>query len=545
MEQDYSIEHGVQCPVCGSLAEAIDVVDFNKCCEEARGLYFKICGYPVYYVLCNDCGFCFAPELHRWSLNEFANNVYNSEYAKADPDYLDARPINNAKNIKSIFENISVKINHLDYGGGSGLLSQLLRDSGWASNSYDPFVDGDQVVDALGQFDLITAFEVFEHVPDIDQLMAHLSSLLRSDGIILFSTLLSDGFIKRNQRLSWWYASPRNGHISLFSKNSLSIIAGKVGLNFGSFSEGFHLFWRGNPEWAKHLLSKFEKPEITMSLENNGIETNQMEMQKLVASYYSVWHQILEKERQKSPALPVLNGQKAYSQNDEDGIIAEIFDRIGIVHHWFFEIGSGNGMENNTLFWLKQGWNGVWVDGGESNAQFIERYFSIAIEEERLHFRCELVTAENINKLVGTTPCVNQEIDLLSIDIDGNDYYVFEALDSINARVVVIEYNARFPAPLKWRAPYSAEYVWDGSDWFGASLQSMTDLFKGKGYSLVSCNVTGANAFFVRNDLLGDKFPLGGDVKALFQPPRYLMTSGLFAHIGGHVVSNQLDHVEC
>ena len=280
-----------------------------------------------------------------------------------------------------------------------------------------------------------------------------------------------------------------------------------------------------------------------MPLENEKTNTDLMIMQQLVASYYSYWYQILEKERQKSLSLPVLCGHKAYSQNDEDGIIAEIFDRIGIVHRRFFEIGSGNGMENNTLFWLKQGWSGVWVDGGENNALFIERYFSVPIGEQQLFFRREIVTAENINEIVGTTPCAGNEIDLLSIDIDGNDYYVFEALDTLDARLVVIEYNARFPAPIRWRQPYAADYMWDGSDWFGSSLQSICDLFKGKGYTLVACNVTGANAFFVRDDLLGEHFPLAGDAKALFQPPRYLMTSGLFAHIGGHVVSNQLDHV--
>lgn len=281
-----------------------------------------------------------------------------------------------------------------------------------------------------------------------------------------------------------------------------------------------------------------------MAVENNGANTELLAMQQLVASYYSCWHQILERERQKSPFLPVLSGHKAYSQNEEDGIISEIFDRIGIVHRVFFEIGSGNGMENNTLFWLKQGWRGVWVDGGESNSVFIERYFASPIEEGKLCFLNEIVTAENINDLVSATPYAQSEIDLLSIDIDGNDYYVFDALSNLNARVVVIEYNARFPAPIRWRAPYAADYMWDGSDWFGSSLQSMCDLFKCKGYTLVGCNVTGSNAFFVRDDLLDDRFPLAGDSRALFQPPRYFMTGGLFAHIGGHVASNQIDHVE-
>lgn len=281
-----------------------------------------------------------------------------------------------------------------------------------------------------------------------------------------------------------------------------------------------------------------------MAIESKNGNVDVMGAQQVIASYYSYWYQILERERRKSPLLPVLFGHKAYSQNEEDGIIAEIFDRIGVLHRRFFEIGAGNGMENNTLFWLKQGWTGAWFDGGEGNAQFIERYFSMPIEEQKLYFRREMITVENINQIVAATPFFGDEVDLLSIDIDGNDYYVFDSLNVLRARLVVIEYNARFPAPIRWRQPYAADYVWDGSDWFGASLQSMCDLFRKKGYTLVACNVTGSNAFFVRDDLLDEKFPLAGDAKSLFQPPRYLMTSGLFAHIGGHVVSNQLDHAE-
>jgi hypothetical protein len=84
--------------------------------------------------------------------------------------------------------------------------------------------------------------------------MSNLYSLLSPNGLVLFSTLVSDGNIQPGQRISWWYASPRNGHISLFSKNSLAVLAQQYRVNFGSFSAGFHVFFTGVPAWADHLI---------------------------------------------------------------------------------------------------------------------------------------------------------------------------------------------------------------------------------------------------------------------------------------------------
>lgn len=265
---------------------------------------------------------------------------------------------------------------------------------------------------------------------------------------------------------------------------------------------------------------------------------------QVIAQCASVVRSHLQDEAAKSPDLPILAGHKVYSQNDEDGITLEIFSRIGIKHKTFFEIGVGNGMENNTLFWLKQGWKGVWIDGSDSNAEFINRYFAHAMEEGNLTFRQAMIRVENIDAIVETTEFSGQEIDLLSIDIDGNDYYIFQKLSTLNPRLVIIEYNSKYPPPVKWRIPYDREYVWNGSDWFGASLCTMSELFEKKGYTLVGCNMTGSNAFYVRNDLLGDYFPFAGDVKKLYQPPRYYLTTAYYFPIAGHGASNQLDWEE-
>jgi len=242
------------CPVCSRACTWLDVVDFNKSCVEAGGKFLVLARIPVYYALCNSCGFCFTPDLFAWTLDEFEKRIYNDEYVVVDPDYIETRPRTNAASLHSMFAGLAPPIRHLDYGGGNGLLVKLLRESNWDSVSYDPFVDRNTSVERLGKFELITAFEVFEHVPNIQELMSNLRSLLSTSGMVLFSTLVSDGNIYPNQRITWWYASPRNGHISLFSKHSLAILAQQSGFNFASFSQGFHVFFTKIPPWAAHII---------------------------------------------------------------------------------------------------------------------------------------------------------------------------------------------------------------------------------------------------------------------------------------------------
>ena len=243
-----------RCPICGCSCSVLDVVDFNKSCEEVRGKFLDLCGIPIYYMMCDDCDFCFAPEMRQWQLKDFAEKVYNAEYEQVDPDYADIRPKANARFLMSAIKLEGLSIRHLDYGGGNGTLSSVLREERWNSFSYDPFVDGELSVLSLGKFDFVTAFEVFEHVPDLKQLMVNLTSLLTPDGMVLFSTLLSDNHIRFFERLTWWYASPRNGHISLFSAKSLKLLAAQHDLQYFNISENLHALCKSKPAWAANLL---------------------------------------------------------------------------------------------------------------------------------------------------------------------------------------------------------------------------------------------------------------------------------------------------
>jgi hypothetical protein len=242
------------CPICAGRCAFAFEVDFNKSCEERGGRFLRPSGIAVRYVNCAACGFCFAPSLHGWSREEFALRICNDDYILVDPDYRERRPRVHADHLIALFGARPQGIAHLDYGGGQGLMSDMLRDSGWRSTSYDPFAGEATDISSLGKFDLVTAYEVFEHVPDVRGLARDLAALVKDEGIVHFSTMLTDGKLSSDAAAAWWYASPRNGHIRLDSRDALFYLAHNEGLNFASFSPNLHAFWRTIPPWASHIL---------------------------------------------------------------------------------------------------------------------------------------------------------------------------------------------------------------------------------------------------------------------------------------------------
>lgn len=221
-------------------------------------------------------------------------------------------------------------------------------------------------------------------------------------------------------------------------------------------------------------------------------------------------------------------GYKVYSQNDEDGIIQEIFKRIGHTNKCFVEFGVQNGLDSNGHYLLLQGWSGLWLEGDETYVEQIRNIFNPVIESGHLKCACAFITRDNINSLI-LEQGVKGEIDLLSIDIDGNDYYVWDAITAVEPRVVVIEYNGKFPPDCEWKMAYNEAHVWDGSDWHGASLKALELLGKKLGYQLVGTNIQVANAFFVRQDLAVGKFYIPATAEELYNPLRLDIT-----HRNGH-----------
>lgn len=194
--------------------------------------------------------------------------------------------------------------------------------------------------------------------------------------------------------------------------------------------------------------------------------------------------------------------KSVHSQNGEDGLIEHIFSVIGSKNHYFVEFGTGGGLENNSAnLILNHRWSGLLIEGSETLHRQISVLYAHSPQVKVIN---RFITKENISEIFGSMH-VPMEFDLLSIDIDGNDYWVWQALHRYKPRVVIVEYNASYPPPQKKVITYNPNFAWNGTDYYGASLTSLSLLGKKLGYALIGTESRGVNAFFVRRDLLSEK----------------------------------------
>ncbi|MBI1778575.1 MAG: class I SAM-dependent methyltransferase [Proteobacteria bacterium] len=234
----------------------LDVLDFNRSCEEARGTVLPLSGVPVWYFRCGHCGFIFTEYADAWTAAEFSKNVYNSDYTGVDPDWADVRPRYFADLVWSLFGDRLRSLRVLDYGAGSGAFVDHLAGRGVDVSGFDPFARNEHLrLRPCGRFELIGCFEVLEHSPFPRALLSDLDSLLSENGLILLSTTLSDGK-PTAPRLTWPYAAPRNGHFSLFSARSLELLFADAGYRVGSFDGELHAAIKAIPSFAGHLFER-------------------------------------------------------------------------------------------------------------------------------------------------------------------------------------------------------------------------------------------------------------------------------------------------
>lgn len=191
--------------------------------------------------------------------------------------------------------------------------------------------------------------------------------------------------------------------------------------------------------------------------------------------------------------------RKTFSQNGEDGILEKILETIGTTNKYFVEIGVGNADECNTRLLRQNGWTGLMLDS--------------LYHDPNKGIHREFVDAENVNGLLSKHG-VPREFDVLSIDIDGNDYWVWKAI-TYQPRVVIIEWNCSISPFRALVIPYSPNFAWDSTCYYGASILALTRLGERKGMVLIAVDKRATNLFFVSTSYI-HLFENAGYIPALY-----------------------------
>lgn len=242
------------CKVCAAESPHFFTTDFHKNAQIKYGWWcadVKPCGKVVDYYRCMACGFIFTPFMDDWTSEQFKQRIYNKDYPHLDGGYNGARGGSMANLLYLAIDDLPSK-RILDYGGGAGICTHLLSGygAGYAgyAQSYDPFVN---FREPEGLFDIIVFQECAEHTTDPQKTFKDLLRFRKPGGIIIGTTELIPGDIEK-QRGDWWYAAPRCGHISFYTKDTLENLY--TGLNVVFVGNNAHIAYDVWPLWGAKLL---------------------------------------------------------------------------------------------------------------------------------------------------------------------------------------------------------------------------------------------------------------------------------------------------
>ena len=181
--------------------------------------------------------------------------------------------------------------------------------------------------------------------------------------------------------------------------------------------------------------------------------------------------QLMQQPRYQDPKRLMRYENQVFSRHGQDGIIDEIFRRVGVDSKVFVEIGCGDGLENNTTNLLRSGWRGFWFDGSKARIAAVPDQFAEPLRQGTLKARQAFFEAENVVAILESAG-VPREFDLLSLDIDRNTYYVWEAMAAYRPRVAVIEYNAKALPSRDWKVDYDRRKSWNLTNYFWRESES-------------------------------------------------------------------------
>lgn len=211
--------------------------------------------------------------------------------------------------------------------------------------------------------------------------------------------------------------------------------------------------------------------------------------------------------------------KSVYAQGAEEDMLRRVFERVEPRRRFCVEFGAGDGLRNsNTALLLRErGWRGVMIEASDYRFQQLRAHWGGDERARIVHAKVLPDTVERLFKEAG----VPADLDLLSIDIDGNDYHVWRAIERYRPQVVVVEYNPYYEPPKRWVMKYNADHAWDGTSYYGASLESLAHLGRAKGYELLCCDRQGNNAFFVARDLFARFGVEDNRPEVLYRPAMY------------------------
>ncbi len=216
-----------------------------------------------------------------------------------------------------------------------------------------------------------------------------------------------------------------------------------------------------------------------------------------------------------------------YSQHGEDGVIEAILEKISVKHKYLVEFGAHDGvdMSNSRNLIVNHGWNALLI---EADKRFFKNLEKIYENQNNIVLLNSFVTQSNINQLFKDAG-VPGDFELLSIDVDGPDYYLWEALTEFEPKIVIVEYNSSILPDKEYIVPLDKVFEYGATSKEGASLLAFYNLGKAKGYQAIYTELSGANMFFVHNSI-ADKFDLEGvTAEALYQPPQFGALAGTSA----------------
>ncbi len=251
----------MNCKICKATAHFFGSIDLAKNCNEQAGFFLPKTGIDVSYFQCGNCEFIFTNYFDQFSAEDWRRVIYNNDYIKVDPLYTIIRPTNNARLFVSLMQTAYIgkpnpKI--IDYGAGNGTFCKLLGNDYDVTN-FDPHNPSFSSFPE-GKFDILFSSEVLEHASSPLQVIHDWKRLLTSNGMVLFSTMLQPDNIT-TEKTSWWYISPRNGHISIYSQSSIHVLFSQLNMECQPISAEWHIAFhkKSAPQFDFKKLSSLIK----------------------------------------------------------------------------------------------------------------------------------------------------------------------------------------------------------------------------------------------------------------------------------------------